>query len=71
MVQIKHQAQRRTGMYNVYCDLSNKRRLGRVIKTNTNTVWVRIMIGAKHNITIKRHIIKHNVRCYDDRIQGT
>lgn len=44
----------------VFTDFAGGRRLGYIVKRNTHTVWVKIMMGAKSSITIKRHIIKHN-----------
>jgi hypothetical protein len=44
-----------------YVDLSSGRRLGHIKKYNVHTIWVRIMMGAKTFITVKRHKIKHNV----------
>jgi len=43
-------------------NVSNTQRLGKVVKLNDKTVWVKIMEGAKTSFVIKRHIIKHNVR---------
>lgn len=48
-----------------YFDTSKSRRLGKVTKRNTHTVWVKMMIGAKSHVVIKRHINKHNVRFVD------
>lgn len=45
----------------VFVDLNGGRRLGQVTKRNSRTIWVKVMIGAKSSITIKRHIVKHNV----------
>jgi len=50
----------------VYTDLSNKRRLGKVVKLNNKTIWLRIMIGAIKSIVVKRHINKHHVRFYNE-----
>lgn len=44
-----------------YFDTGAGRRLGKVVKDNARTIWVKMMIGAKTNVTIKRHIIKHDV----------
>jgi hypothetical protein len=45
-----------------YVDVNNTRRLGRILKRNGKTIWVKIMTGAKTSFKVKRHIIKHNVR---------
>jgi len=45
-----------------YVNLSDTRRLGKVIKMNDKTVWVSIMDGASTSFIVKRHIDKHNVR---------
>jgi hypothetical protein len=54
----------------MYCfiDLGNIRRLGVIVKANPYTVWVKIMIGAKKYIIIKRHKIKHHVGGYHETI---
>lgn len=44
-----------------YVDVSGSRRLGKVVKVNYSTTWVKIMKGAKTSFIIKRHNIKHNV----------
>ena len=53
-------------MENTYCfvDLGNKRRLGRIVKANKHTVWVKIMIGARNSFYVQRHRIKHNIGGY-------
>jgi hypothetical protein len=49
----------------VFVDVSNgKRRIGQVDAINHKTTWVKIMIGAKTSIIIKRHNKKHNVTPY-------
>jgi hypothetical protein len=50
----------------VYCfvDLGNVRRLGVIVKANPYTMWVRIMLGARTSIVIKRHKLKHNLGSY-------
>ena len=48
----------------VYFTLSNKRRLGYVLKVNNMTVWVKVMFGASNAVAVKRHIIKNNVKYY-------
>jgi len=48
-----------------FCTISNIRRLGEIVKKNNKTVQMRIIIGAKHFIVVKRHIIKHNVVIYE------
>lgn len=45
----------------VFVDLSSGRRLGKVIKMNEHTCWVKILFGAKTFRIIKRHFIKHHV----------
>jgi len=49
---------------NVFVDLGKTRRLGKIVKVNTYSTWVKVMMGAKTSITIKRHNIKHNVVQY-------
>jgi hypothetical protein len=48
----------------MYCDVGGVRRLGYCTKLNDKTVWMKIMKGARTSFTIKRHIVKHNVRRY-------
>ena len=48
----------------VFTDLSGKRRIGRVIKINNWTTWVKILIGAKAAIVIKRNNKKHHLTPY-------
>ncbi|MHA2039660.1 MAG: hypothetical protein ACW98X_24855 [Promethearchaeota archaeon] len=48
-----------------FFNISGTRRMGRVLKVNNKTMWVKVMIGAKSYIHIKRHIEKHKVRCYN------
>jgi hypothetical protein len=46
----------------VFVDVMHgKRRIGEVIEINNWTTWVKIMIGAKTSILIKRHNTKHHV----------
>ena len=42
-------------------DLNDHRRLGRIVKRNSKTVWVSIVFGANTRKVIKRHIVKHHV----------
>jgi len=49
----------------VYFDIGNHRRLGYIIKINKKTVQVKMMLGAKTKVNIKRHIYKHGVVYYD------
>jgi hypothetical protein len=51
-------------MPKVFCNFGGTRRLGRVVKFNTLTTVVKIMLGATIAVTIKRHNIKHNVIYY-------
>lgn len=46
----------------VYCNVSGVRRRCTLCIDNTYTCWVKVMIGAKSFIIIKRHKLKHNVR---------
>jgi hypothetical protein len=49
----------------VFTDVMNgKRRVGLVRHINTHTTWVRIMLGAKTFMEIKRHNIKHHLSHY-------
>jgi hypothetical protein len=49
----------------VFVDVMNgKRRIGRVVAINNRTTWVKIMIGAKTSIEIKRHNLKHHLEPY-------
>ena len=48
----------------VFFRLSDKRRLGYVLKANSKTIWAKVMIGARNSIVIKRHIFKHNAKRY-------
>ena len=48
-----------------YFILGNKRRLGYIVGINAKTIWVEVIIGCSDVITIKRHIVKHNVKCYE------
>jgi hypothetical protein len=49
----------------VFTDVMNgKRRIGQVISINHHTTWVKIMIGARTWIEIKRHNIKHHLTHY-------
>ena len=41
-----------------FVNVSNKRRLGEVVKVNDKTIHIKIMKGAKTNFVIKRHIKK-------------
>ena len=45
----------------VFVDLSGGRRIGLVTEINHKTTWVKIMMGAKTYIIIRRHNKKHNV----------
>jgi hypothetical protein len=47
-----------------FVDLGGVRRFGQVIRLNRKTVWVKIMIGARSSITIKRHRAKHHMLGY-------
>ena len=47
-----------------FVDLGDTRRLCKVIKLNNKTAWVKIMLGARTSITIKRHRVKHNLLGY-------
>jgi hypothetical protein len=42
-------------------DFQGGRRTGKVVKHNTVTLWVDLVLGCNTHIYIKRHIIKHNV----------
>ncbi|MBW2645200.1 MAG: hypothetical protein JRE23_03290 [Deltaproteobacteria bacterium] len=44
--------------------MTGKRRIGQVVAINNLTTWVRIMIGAKTSIEIKRHNAKHHIEPY-------
>lgn len=44
-----------------FVNLGTGRRLGHVVQYNWYTIWVKIMMGAKTFIVVKRHKIKHNV----------
>lgn len=48
----------------VFVDLAGKRRIGLVTEVNLHTTWVKIMMGAKSYILIKRHNKKHNIAFY-------
>jgi hypothetical protein len=49
----------------VFVDVMNgKRRIGEVQLINNLTTWVKIMIGAKTSIVIKRHNVKHHLEHY-------
>jgi len=49
----------------VFVDVTNgKRRIGEVVEINNLTTWVKIMIGAKTAIVIKRHNVKHHMTHY-------
>ena len=49
----------------IFVDVSNgKRRVGQVIQINNRTTWVKIMLGAKTSIVIKRHNMKHHLAFY-------
>jgi hypothetical protein len=48
-------------MIKCFVDLAGKRRIGTIVKSNIKTVWVKIMIGARTYIIIKRHRIKNKV----------
>jgi ribosomal protein S1 len=49
----------------VFVDVSNgNRRIGEVVEINNLTTWVKIMIGAKTSIVIKRHNVKHHLEHY-------
>jgi hypothetical protein len=47
-----------------FFDLSGKRRMGEVLRGNKKTIWVKVKIGCKSAIIIKRHRIKHHVLTY-------
>jgi hypothetical protein len=44
----------------VFCDLTDGRRMGSIVRLNDHTVWVKILLGAQTFFVIKRHIKKHN-----------
>lgn len=44
-----------------HVDLAGKRRVGEIIGYNMKTTWVRVMIGTKSYVTVKRHNKNHNV----------
>lgn len=46
----------------LFVNVDGKRRLGRVVKVNWYTTWVKVMKGAKTSYTIKRHNQKGNVK---------
>lgn len=48
--------------YHMFCDVNGTRRLGKVVRVNTKTAVLKIMVGAKSSFTIKRHKIKHNLK---------
>ena len=49
----------------VFVDVMNgKRRIGKVVEINNWTTWVKIMIGARTSIVIKRHNEKHHITPY-------
>jgi hypothetical protein len=49
----------------VFVDVMHgKRRIGEVVEINNWTTWVKIMIGAKTSIVIKRHNVKHHLAHY-------
>ena len=48
----------------VFVDLAGTRRLGKIVKINTLTTWVKVMNGAQTFSVVKRHNIKHNVTQY-------
>jgi len=52
-----------TATTKVSCTLRGKYRTGKVLRWNHKTTWVRIMIGAKTYIDIKRSNNRHHVRC--------
>jgi hypothetical protein len=62
----------KTMIDNIYCfvDLGDTRRLARIVRANSLTLWVKIMIGAKTSISIKRHKIKHHVGGYHETIHS-
>lgn len=51
-------------MGKAFFNLSGGRRMGRIVKRNDKTVWVKVMFGAKTFSVIKRHIDKHKVSYY-------
>jgi hypothetical protein len=51
-----------TDTFKAYFDFSGSRRMGKVVKLNRKTLWVKVMIGAKSHVIIKRHARKHRVR---------
>ena len=51
-------------MLKVFVDLAGVRRLGKIVRANTHTTWVKVMRGARTYDYIKRHNIKHNVVQY-------
>jgi hypothetical protein len=38
--------------------------MGEVLKVNKKSIWVRVVIGCKDAIIIKRHRVKHHVLTY-------
>jgi len=44
----------------VTVDFGGCRRLGKVMKYNHHTLWVKIMLGASTYTIVKRHKKKHN-----------
>ena len=52
----------------VFFNIGNHRRMGKVKTINTKTVLVKMMVGTKSKVNIKRHIIKNKVRCYNENM---
>ena len=48
----------------VFVTLSGKRRIGKVVRFNFKTTWVKVMIGARSSIIIKRKNNRDNVQVY-------
>ena len=48
--------------WRAYFTISGKRRMGVPVKINCKTMWIKVMIGAKSYIIIKRHLVKNNFK---------
>ena len=51
----------RKGQWFLFINVGGVPRIGKLVKINIKTVWVRVMKGAKTNYVIKRHVKKHDL----------
>ena len=55
---------RRRVEYKMFVTVAGKRRIGTAVKFNNKTAWVKVFIGAKTHMIIKRHKINHALELF-------